>query len=110
MRIAVHTRQDFTITDQNRLVAAARLLEDSAPGSEDPADATRIALGTLLIEYGSDELAERAEEFGLQAGDSSTVLSREDESEPGAWLDSFPGTGPGRVIHQLDSSAALDMA
>lgn len=109
MRIAVHTRTDLTIVDPARLVAAARRIDGETPGLDDPATATRTALGTLLIEYGADELAECAEEFGLEAGDSSTVLSQVDSCEPGAWLDDFPGRGidAARVLHQLDASPAL---
>jgi hypothetical protein len=100
MRIAVHTRQDFTVTDPDRLVAAARFLDEATPGLDDPARAPRAALGTLIIEYGSDELADRAEEFGLLAGDSSTVLSHEDAAAADGDC--------GRVPRQLDAGSALD--
>jgi hypothetical protein len=106
--IAIYTRQDITIQDPGCLVAAARWITPQGPGIgslHDPVSGPHEALARLVMEHGPHEVAGMAADFGLRAGDASTVLTVVDSST-GSWLEAFPAGPVGRVIHQVDSPAA----
>ena len=103
--ITVLVRRDYLITDALRLRAAA-LSVDGAPES---AASVSSALGALFAEYEPDEIAGRAEEFGLEEGDSTLWVTAADPAEPGDWLaEPFEDADPELLICRFDVSEAYD--
>jgi hypothetical protein len=103
--ISVLIRRDYLITDPLRLRAAA-LRVDSAPES---AASVSSALGAIFAEYEPDEIAGRAEELGLEEGDSTLWVTAADPAEPGDWLaEPFEDADPDLLICRFDVSEAYD--
>ena len=92
-RMAVYTRQDITIVDAGRLVAEARRLGAVDQELDEESTAVAAALRVLLIEYGVDEVGERAGEWGMRAGRSVTVTAPGD-GPAGVWPEAFREAGP----------------
>ncbi|MGW0608096.1 hypothetical protein [Streptomyces sp. NPDC002644] len=114
--VSVLIRRDYTVTEPQRLLAAARRIEEA---DEDEAEdlgedafsrTSHGALGLLFGEYEPDEIASRHREFGLEEGDSTVwVTAVEEAAEPGEWLAApFEGADPGRVVCRFDVSAVFD--
>jgi hypothetical protein len=114
--VGVLIRRDYTVTDPQRLLAAARRIEeadeDEADGLGDEAFSrtTHGALGLLFGEYEPDEIASRHREFGLEEGDSTLwVTAQEEPAEPGDWLSApFDGADPAQVVCRFDVSSVFD--
>ena len=104
--ITVLIRRDYLITDPLRLRAAALRVDGIMP---EVASGVSSALGTLFGEYEPDEIAGRAEEFGLEEGDSTLWVTAADPVEPGEWLaEPFEDADPELLICRFDVSEAYD--
>jgi hypothetical protein len=111
--LSVLIRRDYSVADQQRLLAQAGRIEaaDREGGvGEDTAGTVHGALGILFGEYEPDEIASRHKEFGLEEGDSTLWVTAADESaEPGEWLEApFEQVDPQRVVCRFDVSAVFD--
>jgi hypothetical protein len=103
--ISVLIRRDYQITDPLRLRASA-LSVDSGP---EAAAGVSSALAALFAEFEPDEIAGRAEEFGLEEGDSTLWVSAANLAEPGEWLaEPFEDADPELLICRFDVSEAYD--
>ncbi|MEV7215051.1 hypothetical protein AB0O31_18410 [Kitasatospora cineracea] len=107
--ISVLIRRDYLIADPKRLRAQAERVDESlAPGAGAEGEVT-AALGVLFGEYEPDEIAARAEEFGLEEGDSTLWVSAADPADPGEWLpEPFEGADPELLICRFDVSEVYD--
>ncbi|WP_033212764.1 hypothetical protein [Kitasatospora phosalacinea] len=107
--ISVLIRRDYLIADPKRLRAQAERVDESlAPGEGAEGEVT-AAIGVLFGEYEPDEIAARAEEFGLEEGDSTLWVSAAEPSDPGEWLpEPFDGADPELLICRFDVSEVYD--
>lgn len=111
--LSVLIRRDYSVADQQRLLAQAGRIEaaDNEVGvGEDTAGTVHGALGILFGEYEPDEIASRHKEFGLEEADSTLWVTAADEpAEPGEWLEApFEQVDPQRVVCRFDVSAVFD--
>jgi hypothetical protein len=82
--LSVFIRRDYLVADPEALAAAAR----SAAEGVDPETATpRSALIDVFDAYDADEIAYRAEELGLQPGDSTMWVVAADPEGVVGWHD-----------------------
>jgi len=103
--ISVLIHRDYQITDPLRLRASA-LSVDSGP---EAAAGVSSALAALFAEFEPDEIAGRAEEFGLEEGDSTLWVSAANLAEPGEWLaEPFEDADPELLICRFDISEFYD--
>lgn len=107
--ISVLIRRDYLIADPKRLRAQAERVDESlTPGGGGEGEVT-AAIGVLFGEYEPDEIAARAEEFGLEEGDSTLWVSATEPAEPGEWLpEPFDGADPELLICRFDVSEVYD--
>jgi hypothetical protein len=107
--ISVLIRRDYLIADPKRLRAQAERVDSSlTPGGGAGAGVT-AAIGVLFGEYEPDEIASRAEEFGLEEGDSTLWVSAAEPSDPGDWLpEPFEGVDQEMLICRFDMSEVYD--
>ncbi|MFB7946606.1 hypothetical protein ACFC6L_17025 [Kitasatospora phosalacinea] len=107
--ISVLIRRDYLIADPKRLRAQAERVDESlAPGEGAEGEVT-AAIGVLFGEYEPDEIAARAEEFGLEEGDSTLWVSATEPADPGEWLpEPFEGADPELLICRFDVSEVYD--
>ncbi|MFD7736656.1 hypothetical protein ACFV6F_40565 [Kitasatospora phosalacinea] len=107
--ISVLIRRDYLIADPKRLRAQAERVDESlAPGVGADGEVT-AASGVLFGEYAPDEIAARAEEFGLEEGDSTLWVSATEPADPGEWLpEPFDGADPELLICRFDVSEVYD--
>jgi hypothetical protein len=114
--VGVLIRRDYTVTEPQRLLAAARRIEEADEeepdglGDDAFSRTTHGALGLLFGEYEPDEIASRHREFGLEEGDSTLwVTAQEEPAEPGEWLAApFEAADPAHVVCRFDVSAVFD--
>ena len=108
--ISVLIRRDYLITDPLRLRAAALRIDGTTAADPGPVSASVAgALGALFGEYEPDEIASRAEEFGLEEGDSTLWVTAADPAEPGDWLaEPFDEADPDLLICRFDVSEVYD--
>ncbi|QKW22967.1 hypothetical protein HUT16_31280 [Kitasatospora sp. NA04385] len=107
--ISVLIRRDYLIADPKRLRAQAERVDESLPPGEGAEGEVTAAIGVLFGEYEPDEIAARAEEFGLEEGDSTLWVSAADPSDPGEWLpEPFDGADPELLICRFDVSEVYD--
>jgi len=109
--ITVLIRRDYVITDPLRMRAAALRIDGSTAADPGPVAASSVtaALGALFGEYEPDEIASRAEEFGLEEGDSTLWVTAADPAEPGDWLaEPFDDADPDLLICRFDVSEVYD--
>ena len=82
--LSVFIRRDYLVADPDALAAAAR----TAAEGVDPETATpRSALLDIFDAYDADEIAYRAEELGLQPGDSTMWVVAADPEGVVGWHD-----------------------
>jgi hypothetical protein len=82
--LSVFIRRDYLVADPDALAAAAR----TAAEGVDPETATpRTALLDIFDAYDADEIAYRAEELGLQPGDSTMWVVAADPEGVVGWHD-----------------------
>ncbi|MFG2823194.1 hypothetical protein ACGFX4_27680 [Kitasatospora sp. NPDC048365] len=107
--ISVLIRRDYLITDPKRLRAQAERVDaELTPGGGEDGGVT-AAIGAVFSEFEPDEIAARAEEFGLEEGDSTLWVSATEPSEPGEWLpEPFEGADPELLICRFDVSEVYD--
>ncbi|MFE0464534.1 hypothetical protein ACFW1A_35300 [Kitasatospora sp. NPDC058965] len=107
--ISVLIRRDYRIADPRRLRAQAERLEDSlgpVPGQQ---EGVRAAVGVVFGEYEPDEIAARAEEFGLEEADSTLWVTAAESGEPGEWLsEPFDSPDPHLLLCRFDVSEVYD--
>ncbi|MEZ0093286.1 hypothetical protein [Streptacidiphilus sp. EB129] len=109
--ISVLIRRDYLIADPLRLRAAALRIDGSTAVDPAPVAASSVtaALGALFGEYEPDEIAGRAEQFGLEEGDSTLWVTAADPAEPGDWLgEPFDDADPELLICRFDVSEVYD--
>lgn len=112
--IAVLIRRDYTVKDAAALLDQARRAdaESGEPGANGAADAiatTSAALAVLFDVFDPDEIAQRAEEIGLETGDATLWVSATEPGEPGEWLDApFDDIDPQAVIYRFETSTAYE--
>jgi hypothetical protein len=104
--ISVLIRRDYTIADQQRLIAQADRVADAVTGVGNGVNA---GLGALFGEYEPDEIASRHKEFGLEEGDSTLWVTAVEPAEPGEWLAApFDQADPEMIVCRFDVSAVFD--
>ena len=98
--LSVFIRRDYLVADPEALVAAAR----TAAEDVDPETATtRSALLDIFDSYDADEIAYRAEELGLQPGDSTMwVVAADPEGVVGWHDDPFSDVDAELVLYRDD--------
>ncbi|MFI2611889.1 hypothetical protein [Kitasatospora sp. NPDC018619] len=108
--ISVLIRRDYHVVDPKRLRAQAERLDESlTPGGADGAGGVNTAIGVLFGEYEPDEIAARAEEFGLEEADSTLWVAAAEPTEPGEWLpEPFEHADPELLICRFDVSEVYD--
>ncbi|GAB2691911.1 hypothetical protein [Kitasatospora kifunensis] len=107
--ISVLIRRDYRIADPRRLRGQAERLDDSLPAVADAAEGVTAAVGIIFGEYEPDEIAARAEEFGLEEGDSTLWVTAADPGEPGEWLaEPFDSPDPQALLCRFDVSEVYD--
>ncbi|BAJ32381.1 MULTISPECIES: hypothetical protein [Kitasatospora] len=107
--ISVLIRRDYLIADPKRLRAQAERVDESLAPAEGAEGEVTAAIGVLFGEYEPDEIAARAEEFGLEEGDSTLWVSAAEPSDPGEWLpEPFDGADPELLICRFDVSEVYD--
>lgn len=107
--ISVLIRRDYRITDPRRLRGQAERLDDSLPTVADAAEGVTAAVGIVFGEYDPDEIAARAEEFGLEEGDSTLWVTATDPTDPGEWLaEPFDSPDPQLLLCRFDVSEVYD--
>lgn len=108
--ISVLIRRDYLIADPKRLRAQAERVDSTlTPDAGAAGSRVTAAIGVLFGEYEPDEIAARAEEFGLEEGDSTLWVSATEPSEPGEWLpEPFDGVDPELLICRFDMSEVYD--
>jgi hypothetical protein len=107
--ISVLIRRDYRIADPGRLRAQAERLEDSLEPVADPEEGVTAAVGVVFGEYEPDEIAARAEEFGLEEGDSTLWVTAAEPAEPGEWLaEPFDSPDPHLLLCRFDVSEVYD--
>ncbi|WP_327069998.1 hypothetical protein OG500_30270 [Kitasatospora sp. NBC_01250] len=107
--ISVLIRRDYRIADPRRLRVQAERLDDSLPAVADAAEGVTAAVGIVFGEYDPDEIAARAEEFGLEEGDSTLWVTVAEPTEPGEWLaEPFDSPDPQLLLCRFDVSEVYD--
>ncbi|MDH6130828.1 hypothetical protein P3T37_000195 [Kitasatospora sp. MAA4] len=112
--ISVLIRRDYRIADPRRLRAQAERLDDSlaaaaGAGAAGAAEGVSAAVGVVFGEYEPDEIAARAEEFGLEEGDATVWVAAAEPTEPGEWLsEPFDSPDPQLLICRFDVSEVYD--
>ncbi|MYV99725.1 hypothetical protein [Streptomyces sp. SID3343] len=114
--VTVLIRRDYVVKDLATLVDHARRADDEAGESEPPASphdaGTETAAGAVAVlfdVYDPDEIAQRADELGLEPGDSTLWVSATEPSEPGEWLDApFDDADPRSIIYRFETSTAYE--
>ncbi|WP_344444255.1 hypothetical protein [Kitasatospora nipponensis] len=109
--ISVLIRRDYRIADPRRLRAQAERLDSSlAPRDEGgTGEGVTAAVGVVFGEYEPDEIAARAEEFGLEEGDATLWVTATDPAEPGEWLsEPFDSPDPHLLLCRFDVSEVYD--
>ncbi|MFI1577164.1 hypothetical protein [Embleya sp. NPDC020630] len=114
--VTVLIRRDYVIKDLITLVDHARRA-DAEAGENEPAvsprdtgaDSASSAVAVLFDVYDPDEIAQRADELGLEPGDSTLWVSAIEPSEPGEWLDApFEDADPRSIIYRFETSTAYE--
>jgi hypothetical protein len=109
--ISVLIRRDYRIADPRRLRAQAERVEDSlspVPGNQEQ-EGVRAAVGVVFGEFEPDEIAARAEEFGLEEADSTLWVTAAEPAEPGEWLaEPFDSPDPHQLLCRFDVSEVYD--
>ncbi|MFI9274167.1 hypothetical protein ACIGXM_26190 [Kitasatospora sp. NPDC052896] len=107
--ISVLIRRDYRIADPRRLRAQAEHLDSSLTPGAGGAGAVNAAVGVLFGEYEPDEIAARAEEFGLEEGDGTLWVTAAEPTEPGEWLaEPFDSPDPQLLLCRFDVSEVYD--
>ncbi|MDH6117637.1 hypothetical protein [Kitasatospora sp. GAS204B] len=107
--ISVLIRRDYRIADPCRLRGQAERLDGSLPAVPEGADGVTAAVGVVFGEYEPDEIAARAEEFGLEEGDSTIWVTATEPGEPGEWLaEPFDSPDPHLLLCRFDVSEVYD--
>jgi len=107
--ISVLIRRDYLIADPKRLRAQAERVDETLTPGGGPGGGVTAAIGVVFGEYEPDEIASRAEEFGLEEGDSTLWVSAAEPSDPGEWLpEPFDGADPELLICRFDVSEVYD--
>ncbi len=107
--ISVLIRRDYRIADPGRLRAQAERLDDSLTPDGGAPVGVSAAVGVVFGEYEPDEIAARAEEFGLEEGDATLWVSAAEPAEPGEWLaEPFDSPDPQLLICRFDVSEVYD--
>lgn len=110
--ITVLIRRDYVVKDALALLDHARRADaesDEPGGGGDGVETTSTALAVLFDVYDPDEIAQRAEEIGLESGDSTLWVTAIDQSEPGEWLDApFDDVDAQSVIYRFETSTAYE--
>jgi hypothetical protein len=97
---SVYIRRDYQITDPEALAAAAR---SAGEGFEAASADTRAAVAELFDAFEADEITYRAEEIGLEAGESTLwVVAAEPESLGGWHDDPFSEADNERLLYRVD--------
>ncbi|MFE9421454.1 hypothetical protein ACFYNO_00670 [Kitasatospora sp. NPDC006697] len=106
--ISVLIRRDYRIADPRRLRAQAERVDESLEPAE-PGEGVTAAVGVLFGEFEPDEIASRAEEFGLEEGDATLWVTASDPAEPGEWLsEPFDSPDPHLLLCRFDVSEVYD--
>jgi hypothetical protein len=107
--ISVLIRRDYTVTDREAVIEAGRAAyrletpESDAKDAELAIATTDVAIAALAGAHDPDQFNERAEEFGLEPGDSTLWVVAAESSEPGDWLDTpFDDADPELVIYRYE--------
>ncbi|GAA1946252.1 hypothetical protein [Kitasatospora viridis] len=107
--ISVLIRRDYRIADPRRLRAQAERLDESLEAVEQPGQGVTAAVGVVFGEYEPDEIAARAEEFGLEEGDATLWVTATEPAEPGEWLsEPFDSPDPQLLLCRFDVSEVYD--
>ncbi|MFJ1702556.1 hypothetical protein [Kitasatospora sp. NPDC088346] len=107
--ISVLIRRDYLVADPSRLRAQAERVDSSLTPGGGSGDGVTAAIGVLFGEFEPDEIAARAEEFGLEEGDSTLWVSAAEPSDPGEWLpEPFEALDPELLICRFDVSEVYD--
>jgi len=108
--ISVLIRRDYLIADPKRLRDQAERVDATlTPGGDAEGGGVTAAIGVVFGEFEPDEIAARAEEFGLEEGDSTLWVSAAEPSDPGEWLpEPFEGIDPQLLICRFDVSEVYD--
>ncbi|WP_406288414.1 hypothetical protein [Embleya sp. NBC_00896] len=114
--VTVLIRRDYVIKDLMALVDHARRADAEAGESEPPTsprdagtDNASSAVAVLFDVYDPDEIAQRADELGLEPGDSTLWVSAIEPTEPGEWLDApFDDADPRSIIYRFETSTAYE--
>ncbi|HEY3867343.1 MAG TPA: hypothetical protein VGM10_03305 [Actinocrinis sp.] len=102
---SVFIRRDYLIADPEALAAAVRA---AAEGSEGDGAGTavvdsRAAVAELFDAYDADEIAYRAEEVGLESGESTLWVVAGDPDALGGWHDDpFADADAERLLYRVD--------
>ncbi|MDH6140648.1 MULTISPECIES: hypothetical protein [Kitasatospora] len=108
--ISVLIRRDYRIADPRRLRAQAERVDSSLESAERGGQGvTAAAVGAVFGEYEPDEIAARAEEFGLEEGDATIWVAATDPTDPGEWLaEPFDSPDPHLLLCRFDVSEVYD--
>ncbi|MFF7248486.1 hypothetical protein ACFZBU_31755 [Embleya sp. NPDC008237] len=114
--VTVLIRRDYAIKDLITLVDHARRADAEAGDTEPSAsprdagtDSASSAVAVLFDVYDPDEIAQRADELGLEPGDSTLWVSAIEPTEPGEWLDApFDDADPRSIIYRFETSTAYE--
>ncbi|HSA51517.1 MAG TPA: hypothetical protein VLH10_15595 [Yinghuangia sp.] len=111
--VTVLIRRDYLVKDSLTLLDHARRAdaESGEPGElgGEGIETTSAALAVLFDVYDPDEIAQRAEEIGLETGDSTLWVTAIEQAEPGEWLDApFDEVDPQSVIYRFETSTAYE--
>lgn len=112
--VSVFIRRDYVITDLATLVehahrADAEAGEATATAREAGTDTASSAVAVLFDVYDPDEIAQRADELGLEPGDSTLWVAATEPAEPGEWLDApFDDADPRSIIYRFETSTAYE--
>ena len=98
--LSVFIRRGYLVADPDALAAAART---AAEGVDPETATTRTALLDIFDSYDADEIAYRAEELGLQPGDSTMwVVAADPEGVVGWHDDPFSEVDTDLVLYRDD--------
>jgi hypothetical protein len=114
--VTVLIRRDYVVKDLMTLIDHARRADAEAGELDPPAspreageETASSAVAVLFDVYDPDEIAQRAEELGLEPGDSTLWVSATEPSEPGEWLDApFDDADPRGIIYRFETSTAYE--
>ncbi|MCC9307104.1 hypothetical protein LN042_08290 [Kitasatospora sp. RB6PN24] len=107
--ISVLMRRDYRIADPRRLRAQAERVDSSLGSAEPDGQGVAAAVGAVFGEYEPDEIAARAEEFGLEEGDATIWVTATDPTDPGEWLaEPFDSPDPHLLLCRFDVSEVYD--